>query len=111
MQRKIIIPKSFIDADRDILEPDFGITVTQECFNQRNSRWSWIPTLKLEKAVEKFGDGFLAEEARATRNFISMKLTADTNSVVALSGSNVMDDSGLARKFNWSEFCLKTRNF
>ena len=55
------------------------------------------PAIKLVKAVEKFGDGFLAEEARATRNFISEKLSADTNSVVALSGSNVMDTSGLAR--------------
>ena len=53
--------------------------------------------MKLLQAVEKFGDDFLAEEARATHDFISKKLNSDTNSVVALSGSNVMDNSGLAR--------------
>ena len=55
--------------------------------------------LKLVQAVEKFGDNFLAEEARATNDFISKKLNSETNSVVALSGSNVMDNSGLAQLF------------
>ena len=56
--------------------------------------------MKLLQAVEKFGDGFLAEEARATNDFISKKLNSETNSVVALSGSNVMDNSGLAQLFH-----------
>ena len=70
--------------------------------------------LKLVQAVEKFGDDFLAEEARATNDFISKKLNSETNSVVALSGSNVMDNSGLAQLFHKvakSTFCHLKRRF
>lgn len=67
--------------------------------------------MKLLQAVEKFGDGFLAEEARATNDFISKKLNSETNSVVALSGSNVMDTSGLAPIFHKTHFATGKRRF
>ena len=61
----------FVDIDRDVLEAEFGVPVAQQ--------------------LAKLGhEGFVAAEAAATSRYLDT-LTPESDTVIALTGSNPMD--------------------